>query len=68
MSRRSHRQTLDTLTIHPSPASVPGFVVPGGPMLRRYRTQYDVPGLGRRESTWWQLGNRIWRHRVRPVH
>jgi hypothetical protein len=37
-------------------------------MLRRYRTQYDVPGRGRHESTWWQLGNRIWHHRVRPIN
>lgn len=37
-------------------------------MLRRHRTEYEVPGKGRYASTWWQLGGRILRHRQRPIH
>lgn len=33
-----------------------------------HRTQYEVPGEGRFETTWWQVGTRILRHRTRPVH
>lgn len=36
-------------------------------MLRHHRTQYDIPGKGRFEATWWQLGTRILRHRQHPA-
>lgn len=36
-------------------------------MLRFHRTQYEVPGNGRFEATWWQIGSRIMRRRERPV-
>ncbi|SMF86907.1 hypothetical protein SAMN02745830_07225 [Streptomyces sp. Amel2xC10] len=36
-------------------------------MLRRHRTQYEVPGKGRYTATWWQIGTRILRHRERPM-
>lgn len=36
-------------------------------MLRFHRAQYEVRGRGRFEATWWQIGDRILRHRERPI-
>lgn len=36
-------------------------------VLRFHSTTYTVPGRGEFRSSWWQLGDRIFRHRMQAL-